>query len=177
MVDIKGLPFASNEAYPDSQTFSGNSTDAKLLSKAFSSCGSETTAVLQYVFQHYVIPDEDIANILGKIARTEMIHHELLGEAIVKCGETPYYTNGFGGDYTTKCVYESSNLTDMLLQNINDEKAAIEYYEAIKPKLSNDNLKAMIDRIALDEVIHVDTFTKLLEYINYYKDIEKPENT
>lgn len=170
MLDIKELPYASSEPYPSINGIEGTQNDIKLLAKAFASCGSETTAILQYIFQHYTINDEDIAGVLLRIAKTEMHHHEILGELIVELKGTPYYTNGFGGDFSTKCVYESTNLRDMLVQDIEDEKSAIAYYEAIKPKLSNNNLREVIDRIVLDEQIHIDTFTKLLEYISYYQD-------
>lgn len=169
-MDIKDLPYKAQEAYPDVKGIQGNQKDVTLLSKAFSSCGSETTAILQYIFQHYVIEDEAIADVIRRIAITEMTHHALLGETINNIGGTPYYTNGFGGDYTTRCVFEGKNLNELLVQNIKDEKAAVAYYESIKPQLSNERLVALIDRIILDELIHIDTFNKLLEYVDFYKD-------
>ncbi len=168
-MDIKDLQTKIDEPYPEVKDLKGNSNDIRLLAKAYSSCGSETTAVLQYAFQHYMLPGE-IGDIIGKISLTEMIHHELLGKAIVAMGGVPYLTNGFGGDYTTKCVYEGRDIKDMLTQNIKDEKAAVEYYESIKDKLSNSRLTKLIERIMADELVHIDVFNKLMDYVSFYKD-------
>lgn len=168
-MNIKDFPYKSNEPFPNINNLKGTQQDIALLHKAFSSCGSETTAILQYVFQSYVIKDEDIAKIIENIAMTEMVHHDYLGKAIVKLGGTPYYTNGFGGDYSTKCVFEGKNIVDMLNQNIKDEESGINYYENIKKQLSSNELVELIDRIILDEIVHVETFNKLLEYVSFYK--------
>jgi rubrerythrin len=57
----------------------------------------------------------------------------------------------------------------MLNQNIKDEESGINYYENIKKQLSSNELVELIDRIILDEIIHVETFNKLLEYVSFYK--------
>ena len=104
-----------------------------------------------------------------KIAINEMRHHEMLAEMIVALGGSPYYTNGFGGDYSTRCVYEGKDMILALNQNIKDETIGVEYYEEIKKQLSNPKLVQIIDRIILDELVHIDTFNKLIEYITFYK--------
>ena len=59
-MDIKLLPTKHVGDYPEAKSLQGNNADIKLLAKAYSSCGSETTAILQYIFQHYVVEDEII---------------------------------------------------------------------------------------------------------------------
>ncbi len=169
-MDISNLPTKVQEGYPDINNIIGNEKDIAFLAKAYSSCLSETTAVLQYTFQHYVIKDKDISNVLEKIALTEMHHHSILGKVIAAIGGVPYYTNGSRSDYTTQCVYEGLSLEEMLKQNIKDEQGAVSYYEEIKDKLSNEELVKVIERIVLDELVHIDTFNKLLEYITFYKE-------
>jgi bacterioferritin len=169
-MDIKALKTYYDGEYPEAKTLIGNKADIKLLAKAYSSCGSETTAVLQYIFQHYVADDKDIKEVLLGLSINEMKHHELLGEAIVALGGVPYYTNGNMSNYNTKCVYEGLNLVKMLEQDLVDEKAGVEYYEYVKTKLSSDGLKNLIDRIILDEMVHIDTLGKMLEYITIYKE-------
>ena len=168
-MNITDLPVKAEFDYPKINNLNGNEKDIALLSKAYSSCGSETTAILQYIFQHYVFQDKDVADVLIKIAINEMKHHELLAETIVAIGGTPYYTNGFGGDFSTKCVYEGKDMLLALEQNIKDEQAGVEYYEEIKKQLSNPSLVKIIDRIILDELVHIDTFNKLIEYLTFYK--------
>ena len=169
-MDISSLPTRYEGEYIDITDLSGNKSDIKLLSKAYASCGSELTAVLQYSFQSFVTSEPEIKKLLNKISMTEMHHLKQLGEAIVKLGGVPYYTNGNLGDYTTACVYEGSDIKTMLEQNIQDEKAAISYYEYIKQKLSSDSLRKLIDRLLLDEMVHIDTFGKMLEYVSFYKE-------
>lgn len=169
-MNIKDLITKADADYPEISGVRGSEKDIEYLSKAYSSCLSETTAVLQYLFQHHIVKDREVANILQKIAINEMRHHDILAEVIVSLGGVPYYTNGFGGDYTTKCVYEGKDLLDMLSQNVKDEQGTVEYYEQIKDKLSNPRLREIIDRIILDELVHIETFNKLIEYVTYYKD-------
>lgn len=168
-MDINNLPTKAEFDYPKIEDLTGTEKDIALLSKAYSSCGSETTAILQYIFQHYVFKDKVVTSTMMRIAINEMKHHEMLAEMIVALGGSPYYTNGFGGDYSTKCVYEGKDMLLALEQNIKDEKNAVEYYEEVKQKLSNPKLVQIIDRIILDELVHIDTFNKLIEYITFYK--------
>ena len=168
-MDINNLPTKAEFDYPEMSNLSGTEKDIALLSKAYSSCGSETTAILQYIFQHYVFKDKVVASTMMRIAINEMHHHEMLAEMIVALGGTPYYTNGFGGDYSTKCVYEGKDMLLALEQNIKDETSGVEYYEEIKKMLSNQKLIQIIDRIILDELVHIDTFNKLIEYLTFYK--------
>lgn len=168
-MNITDLPTKAELEYPEIGDLKGIEKDINLLAKAYSSCGSETTAILQYIFQHYVFKDKDVADILMKIAINEMRHHEMLAEMIVALGGSPYYTNGFGGDYSTRCVYEGKDMILALNQNIKDETSGVEYYEEIKKQLSNPKLVQIIDRIILDELVHIDTFNKLIEYITFYK--------
>ena len=56
-----------------------------------------------------------------------------------------------------------------LFYAVKDETSGVEYYEEIKKQLSNQKLVQIIDRIILDELVHIDTFNKLIEYITFYK--------
>ncbi len=169
-MNIEDLLTKAEGEYPDISNITGTEKDISLLSKAYSGCLSETTAVLQYIFQHYIIKDKKVAEIFKKISMCEMHHHHILGEIIVALGGTPYYTNGHGGDFSTQCVYEGKDLLEILKQNIKDEQGEIDYYEGVKKQLSNKLLVEIVDRIILDELAHIDTFTKLIEYVTFYKD-------
>ena len=169
-MNIEDLLTKAEGDYPDISNVTGTEKDIVLLSKAFSGCLSETTAVLQYIFQHYITKDKKVAEIFKRISMCEMHHHSILGEIIVSLGGTPYYTNGHGGDFSTQCVYEGKDLLEILKQNIKDEQGAIDHYENIKKQLSNNLLVEVVDRIILDELAHIDTFTKLIEYVTFYKD-------
>ena len=62
--------------------------DLRMIMDLYSGREGELTAITQYLYQHYLTDgiDENMANILLKISKTEMMHHSLLGEAIVKVG-------------------------------------------------------------------------------------------
>ena len=54
--------------------------------------------------------EEEIANILEKIAVVEMRHHERLGNLIVKLGGDPYFVNSRNIPFQIRCVKRTKNL-------------------------------------------------------------------
>ena len=124
---------------------------------------SETTAVMQYVYQHYILDTEypEIGDALMGIAITEMHHHELLGEAIVMAGGDPIISG-------STCFWSGSNVNyiknpvAILRANIEAERQAIAKYRRTIECVSNPSLKDLISRIIMDEELHISIFQDLL---------------
>ena len=124
---------------------------------------SETTAVMQYVYQHYILDTEypEIGDALMGIAITEMHHHELLGEAIVMAGGDPIIAG-------STCFWSGSNVNyvknpvAILRANIEAERQAIAKYRRTIECVSNPSLKDLISRIIMDEELHISIFQDLL---------------
>ena len=89
-----------------------------------------------------------------------MRHHELLGKAIVKLGGYPVmggrtYWSGSFVNYTL-------DPKKFLRENITAEETAILNYERTVLSLRTESVKALIERIVLDEELHIKIFKDLL---------------
>ncbi len=170
-MEIKDLPYTTGENYPQITIDDTDKTTVNILKNLYASCGSETTAILQYIYQSYLVEpkEKEIADILSKIALTEMHHHQELGKAIVMLGGVPFYTNSQGVPFSARCIYDGVNLKQMLLANINAESLSIQSYNNAISKINNQSIKQLLSRIVQDEEIHKKTFECLLEYVSFYK--------
>ncbi len=164
--------FKSDLPYP-TITPQKNLRDAKLLMPNYGGKDSELTAILQYVYQAYInFENEPFAKVLEGISMTEMHHHELLGEAIAKLGGYPVmgghtYWNG-------SFVFYDTNPKVFLEFNIKAEETAIKNYERTILALNNEEVKLMLERIILDEELHIKIFRELIR-LDYGKDLMKIE--
>lgn len=113
-------------------------------------------------FQTYVTPKyPEIQEALEGIAITEMLHHKLLGETIYKLGGYPVmgartYWNGSFANYTL-------SPQKYLRENVLAEQNAIMNYERTILNLSSDSVKMLLERIILDEEVHIKIFKQLLK--------------
>lgn len=153
--------YASDLPYPSINVVE-NPSEAKLLMPLYAGSQSELSAIMTYAFQKYVTPKyPKIAKTLEGIAIVEMRHHALLGEAIYALGGYPImgartYWNGSFVNYAL-------NPKTYLKQNVNSEQNTILNYEHTLLNLTQDSLKSLVERIVLDEQIHVKLFKELLQ--------------
>lgn len=153
------MKFASDLPYPPITT-AKNPKDAKLLMGVYCGACGELSSILTYAYQSYVSPlTSQIHPILKGIAKVEMLHHSLLGESIYALGGYPVmgartYWNGSFVDYAQK--------PETFLKNdIADEQNAILNYERTMLNLDDDSVKALIERIILDEQVHIKILSDL----------------
>lgn len=152
--------YASELPYPELEC-AENLADAKLLMPSYGGPSGELTAVATYCFQNYVTTRRrEIAEALMGIARTEMRHHELMGKAIVRLGGYPVmggrtYWSGSFVNYTL-------DPKKFLRENISAEETAILNYERTVLALRTECVKTLLERIILDEEIHIKVFKELL---------------
>lgn len=153
--------FASDLPYPQIEV-TKNIAQSKLLMPSYAGAGGELTAVLTYCFQSYITPKyPDLAHALMGVAKVEMHHHKLLGNAIFLLGGYPImgartYWNGSFANYTL-------DPKKFLQQNILAEEAAIMNYERTILNLNDESVKMLIERIILDEEQHIKIFKELLK--------------
>ena len=133
-----------------------------LLKEDYAGGKGELTVVTQYVFQSGRTTDNDsYANGILQIAITEMMHLDMLGDAIVALGGNPSFDNG-------KYYWCASNVNyamsykDMLKANIVAESDAIANYEKHIAMTKNESVKALLRRIVEDEKLHLKFFEELL---------------
>lgn len=158
---MENFKFASELPYPEAQ-LDEDLSQAKLLMPSYAGVGSELNAILTYSFQSFISSaGSEIERALSGIARCEMRHFELLGRTIYKLGGYPImgartYFNGSAVNYTL-------DPHKYLAQNIASEEAAIVNYERTILNLRNENVKLLLERIILDEELHISIFKELLK--------------
>lgn len=154
--------------YPKVMVEEKNPYYADLLSQDYAGNDGELGAILLYSYQHFdkFKTNEELAKVLSEIAAVEMKHLELLGETIRLLGKEPIYKtcesergncvmwNAASLDYTT-------DLKELLKVDIKEETAAIKNYKHHKKLIEDKYIKALIDRILLDEERHLEIFNKL----------------
>lgn len=162
------MEYSVNLPYPKVKVIKKDIEIAKDVLNSYAGRVSEDTAVHNYVFQMMMQDDHELKNILRGIAIVEMHHLEILGNLIYELGLTPLFTSvennhtkWFSGEYVN---YEK-NWRQTLIDNIYEEETAIKNYEKIIAKTTDENVKHILKRIILDERVHIEIFTKLLNQI------------
>ena len=162
--EVKEILNAKNNIpYPVLMNIRKNPKYAQLLYNSFASNKGELNAVTQYIYEHIEFKRfNDFAHIILDIAIEEMHHLDLIGDLIVKLGNKPYYINSNKCFWNSKNIkYQFTSIYDMLTFNIESEKKAILEYETIIKYTQNKSIKALLERIILDEKTHLEIFNRL----------------
>ena len=162
-------PLIAEGAYPSLKNLQCDPYAARIISSAYATSSGELNATLQYIYHSISFLnkcDEKRAELLKSIAIAEMIHLDLLGEALARLGSPPVYSFSPPAQYnfySTKFVAYSRSLRNMIEDDIMGEKYAIYGYERMLPRLKNDTLRTLICRILEDENLHVEALKSSLE--------------
>ncbi len=154
-------PIMADLPYPPTQVKEKNQSYANLLSIDYCGMVSEMTAITQYINNENRLSCEKcpfIKTILG-IAMAEMIHLQKLGELIFLLGgEIDFiarYRDGGAKMWTPEYVTISQNPRNMILVNIESEKAAIQQYKMHMKLINDSDVNAVLARIIKDEEYHI----------------------
>ena len=155
-MNFSDLSVKKDLPYPEPVIPYPNPVEAKKLMNDYGGRDSETTAILQYVYQSYVLSREfpEFSKKLAEIAACEMKHQKILGTAIAAYGSFPVIggrTAFWNGSY----VNYATDLIKLLEYDIQGELCAIENYKNTILCIQNNTLKATIERIIEDEELHV----------------------
>lgn len=158
-----------NKPYPEIVNAVDDKGAVAVLKNLLSSRVSELTAVLQYTYQSVVAgnAEKEISQILEEISIVEMMHMEMLMDAIKDFGGNPKFEDAFGNAFSSNYVFYSNKLIDMLNANIAGEKKAIEEYSNAIMKVKNESLKKLFERIIEDEKIHISIFKKIKDNVQF----------
>ena len=167
-MDLSNYQIKINESYPKIEDAQPDITTVNILkSLAFSRTG-ELNGVLTYVYQSNIADktDSDLGELFEEISITEMMHLNMLMHAISAFGGIPKYESD-GAYFNASCINYTTKLKEMLENNIKAEQGAIyDYGEAIK-RVKNESLKALFARIIKDEELHLNTFKKLKDTVQF----------
>lgn len=154
--------------YPPVMVSRTNDYYAKLLLEDYAGQISELSAITQYSYHHFVLEEKapDVADLLLCISLVEMHHLEILAETISLLGIDPRYRtiedNNIEVYWNAQYVFYGNGLCDRITADIAGEWAAIESYRRHKQMINDPYVKAILERIILDELHHINLFNRML---------------
>lgn len=160
--------YSVNEPYPEIIVSKPNPMYVKLLLPNYSGIASEYTAISQYIYHKFKQFDINpkVASTIGGIAMVEMHHLDILATLIVKLGGDPRFfitRKGKCNYWDAKFVDYGCTLKEMLQFDINSEEVAIKNYKNTIKEISDENITKVIERIILDEELHLKLFKELYD--------------
>lgn len=140
----------------------------KMLLDLYAGRNGEFTSGCQYTYQSCVLAGGyfDVKEALEDIARTEMRHFFMLGNMIAQLGGDPRYWSFQENRYKMwdgNQVRYTKSIKKMLLENIEAEMAGIRNLKAAIDAIEDDDISYILQRIKMDEEIHLKCFTDLFE--------------
>ena len=162
-----------DKPYPKVEVEKPNIEYAKLLFEDYSGDVSELSAITQYVYQKFekFNVDREFSDTLSEIAMVEMKHLELLGETIKLLGIEPrfIFSDNYGmiKHWNSSFVDYTTNIIDMLLNNIKIEEETIARYQYDINVINDKYIRRTLYRIIEDEEMHIKCFKRLLNKIGF----------
>lgn len=159
LVSLDTTPYPDvNQALPDPET-------VEVIKGVRTGSGGEFTAIAQYIYQNNRITNnEAFTNAMLQIALVEMMHLDMLGDAIQALGGKPTFDDGKYYWQAGEVNY-ADTLVDMLKADIASEEGAIADYERAITMTQNEEVKALFRRIIEDEKQHLRFFREMLNKV------------
>lgn len=167
LMDVQPLMMAL--PYPSIKVKEKNMRYANLLSIDYCGSVSEMSAITQYINNESRLSCDKcpIAKTILGISIAEMIHLQKLGELIYLLGgKIDFYAKYRDGKqlmWTPQQLSLPENAKDMILADIDGEKAAINQYKMHIKIINDDYVNAVLTRIIKDEEYHIMILKALLE--------------
>ena len=160
-------PISVEIEYPSLVNEKQNKKTARILGETFMGGHSELKSIFQYACHYFNFKkfgEEKSANVFLGILLCEMNHMEILGELLLKLGANPVYYLPIPlfNDFLLRQVNFNKTKRKMVLEMISAEMVSIERYKKIVNNVSSDITRAVIERIILDEELHVKVLKELL---------------
>lgn len=164
-------PFMVDLPYPPIQVREQNLAYANLLSVDYCGSVSELSAITQYINNENRLSAEkcSIAKTILGIAMAEMMHLQKLGELIFLLGgrvdfvAKPCNRNQRPRMWTPEYLTIPERAREMILADIEAEKAAICQYRAHIKMIKDDYVNDVLERIIKDEEYHITLLQALLQ--------------
>lgn len=168
-MELKDIKVRMDAEYPEIVNADNNPKTVLVIKDLLSSRQGEITAIMQYFYQSRIANnvEDEISRILEEISVVEMGHMELLMNAIIDFGGTPFYNNSRNQPFNTTYVNYTTKLKDMLDADILGEQTAIRDYTNAQQLVSNESLKKLFARIIEDEQLHLQIFKRLRDSVSF----------
>ena len=155
--------------YPDVEVLSPNLAYAEILMDDYAGIVSEYTAISQYLYHHFLFKqiDKRLGELLKSVSINEMLHMEILADTIKKLGGNPLIRGSksslSGNFWSGKFICYGTNLCEQLKSDINAEYKAINGYQKHICCIGDSQVQAILERIILDEKVHIRLFKQALQ--------------
>lgn len=162
------MRFAADAPYPSVQvTHQDPELGAQILDNVGGS-NSEISTIALYIYNHYITNDEfkSVGEIFRQIAMVEMHHLDIFSGLSLALGMEPRLwtrQNNRFQYWTPSYVNYALDLKTMVLRALNGELAAIEKYEKQIDSTDDNYIIANLQRVILDEELHVEIFRQLID--------------
>jgi len=146
--------------YPEIDIKEINLNYVKMIKKCYCGLYSELTLVNQYNYQQLII-DPYLKTIFKEISKVEEEHLNILGNIIIALGGDASYTISKKNKtfyWNSKFINNDTSLKNILINNINNELEIIKEYRKIASIIENESIVAILNRIILDEELHIKVF-------------------
>ncbi len=159
-------PLISDEPYPSAEGLSPDPVSARIISTAYATGCGELNSILQYIYQSFIFAhagDTKCAELVKSVALAEMIHLNLLGNALANLGAQPVFTFNppvAFNFYSAKFVSYTCKPKEMLEDDVAAEKHAVAAYEKMLLRLKNRAVRELIARLLKDERLHLEAFAR-----------------
>jgi len=160
--------YADPSPYPEIKVRCPNLHYAEMLMDDYAGAVSEFTAINQYLYHHFFFQKvgKKLGELMENIAINEMRHMEILADLIIQLGGNPVIRGGCsteGRFWTGNLIYYGANIREQLQADINAECQAIKGYQKHIRLISDTYIQAVLQRIILDERVHLRLFAQALK--------------
>lgn len=158
-------PVANPAPYPAIKVSRKNPYYAEMLYPAIRAQESEMTASTTYLYQHWILSDRfsDLGKTLMDISKVEMFHLHTIGELITMLGGDPKLANNACECWNANAIDYCQEVHHILAANIASEEGAAAFYQQTAKEIKDPCVSAVLNRLALDEILHVQIFREFLE--------------
>lgn len=168
---LKDARYYDSLPYPEPEVEQKNIEYADLLLQNYAGGISELTSVNLYMYQHIIGCGmfKEYAELMGQICKVEMKHLEFLGKTIKLLGLKPTYVNSVyphGHLWSADEIDFGHEIQGMLAADIRAEEDMIRSYKYHKVLISDRYIHKLINRIIMDEELHLDLFHRMLKAYN-----------
>ena len=159
--------YASDLPYPSITVTQPCLTYARMMLDNAGGSNSEMSAISLYLYNHIVaVCKPEVSKVFYQVNLTEMHHLEIFSELALQLGEDPRLWTQMKNtkEYWSPCHNRYTfDIRCLLFNAIAGEKAAIQKYRCQAQTIKDPCIVAILNRIILDEEVHVKLFKRLYD--------------
>ena len=168
-MNLEEIKVRIDKPYPEIEGAVDCKRTVNILKNLATSRRSELSVVLQYIYQSIIADKymDDLGEIFEEVAIVEMMHLDMLMHAIVDFGGVPKYEDSQGQIFNSSAINYTMKLKEILDNNIEGERMAIEQYRSAINSVANESLKKLLARIIEDEECHIEVFRHIRDNVTF----------